>query len=391
MNEMEYIPYGLHDIDETDIEEVNKVLRGDWLTQGEMVPTFEQAVTERVGAKYAVAMNSATSALHLACLALEVGPGDTVWTSANSFVASANCALYCGASVDFVDIDEKTYNISIDALERKLSEAKRIDKLPKVVIPVHFSGLSCNMNEISRLSDQYGFRVIEDASHAIGSKYKKEPVGSCKWSDITIFSFHPVKIITSGEGGMALTNSKELSNRMQLLRTSGITKDPIFFEKEGHPAPWYYEQLMLGYNYRMNDIQAALGTSQMRRLDTFLDKRNILAKNYNMLLSENVFQLPVLDDNSFSSFHLYVILLSKDISEEDHLDIFSKLRKDNIGVNLHYMPIYLQPFYRRQGFKKGHCPNSESYAKRAISLPIFPGLSSNDQDRVVSSLKKAAR
>lgn len=389
MNEIEYIPYGLHDIDETDIEEVNKVLRGDWLTQGEMVPTFEQAITKRAGAKYAVAMNSATSALHLACLALEVGPGDIVWTSANSFVASANCAIYCGASVDFVDINEKTYNISIDALEKKLSEAKCIDKLPKVLIPVHFSGLSCDMNEISRLSEKYGFRVIEDASHAIGSKYKNEPVGSCKWSDITIFSFHPVKIITSGEGGMALTNSNELSNRMQLLRTSGITKDPIFFEKKEHPAPWYYEQLMLGYNYRMNDIQAALGASQMRRLDNFLDKRNILAKNYNMLLSDNSLQLPVFDDDYFSSFHLYVILLPKDISEEDHLDIFSKLRKDNIGVNLHYMPIYLQPFYRRQGFRKGHCPNSESYARRAISLPIFPGLSSDDQDRVVSSLEKA--
>ena len=232
MNEIEYIPYGLHDIDETDIEEVNKVLRGDWLTQGEMVPTFEQAITERAGAKYAVAMNSATSALHLACLALEVGPGDIVWTSANSFVASANCALYCGASVDFIDINQKTYNISISALEKKLSEAKLVDKLPKVLIPVHLTGLSCDMSEISRLSEQYGFRVIEDASHAIGSKYKNEPVGSCKWSDITIFSFHPVKIITSGEGGMALTNSNELSNRMQLLRTSGITKDPIFFEKE---------------------------------------------------------------------------------------------------------------------------------------------------------------
>ena len=388
MSEIKYIPYGRHDIDDNDIDEVINVLKGDWLTQGDKVPLFERGVLDKVGASYAVEMNSATSALHLACLALDVGPSDYVWTSPNSFVASANCALYCGASIDFIDIDNFTHNISISALERKLFESKKNNTLPKVIIPVHFAGLSCEMDRIKELSIEFGFKIIEDASHAIGAKYKNEYVGSCKWSDIAIFSFHPVKIITSGEGGMAITNNEELSIRMQLLRTSGITKEINHFETKEIIPPWYYEQIMLGFNYRMNDIQAALGLSQLKKLNLFIQKRNQIAQRYNDYFSGFDLQLPLGNRDYLSSFHLYVILLNKDTSPEKHRELFTSIQLEKIGVNLHYMPIYLQPFYRKLGFKKGLCPVSENYSRRAISLPIFPGLSLNEQERVTSVITR---
>lgn len=381
------IPYGRQDITNEDIEEVIKVLRSDFLTQGPVVPKFEKSVSEYCGVRYAYAVNSATSALHLACMALEVGEGDIVWTAANTFAASSNCALYCNASVDFIDIDPISYNISISDLKNKLQLAKQEDVLPKVLIPVHMTGQSCEMSEIFELSRKYGFKIIEDASHAIGGKYLNDPIGCCKYSDITVFSFHPVKIITTGEGGMVVTNNKNLAKKINYLRSHGITRDTNLMSKDD--GPWYYEQIDLGYNYRMTEIQAALGLSQMSRLDEYIKIRHKIADFYNKSLSGLPLQIPRQSKDSFSSFHLYVIRLNLSMAKNTHKDIFESLRKDNILVNLHYIPVYLHPYYKNNlGFKSGHCPEAEKYYSEAISIPMFPTLPNNDQLIVVNALKK---
>ena len=381
------IPYGRQDIDSEDIQAVINVLKSDFLTQGPVINSFEAAVSSYVGAQYAVACNSATSALHLACLALGVGHGDSVWTSAITFVASANCALYCGAKVDFVDIDLATYNMSMEALTEKLIIAKRSGALPKVVIPVHMAGQSCDMEVINALSQEYGFKVIEDASHAIGGRYRDDLIGSCKFSDITVFSFHPVKIITTGEGGMAITNSKMLADKMNLFRSHGITRDSAQMQGKSD-GPWYYEQIELGFNYRMTDIQAALGLSQSKKIERYVHRRNEIAERYSSVLKELPITLPTILKNNYSAFHLFTVLLSADTAKSKHLEVFSQLREGNIGINLHYIPVYLQPFYQKKGFKKGYCQNAEDYYSRAISLPIFPTLGIEQQDLVVSKLSE---
>ena len=379
----EFIPYGKQDISESDINAVVNVLRSDWLTQGRTVPTFENAVAEKCKAQYAVAVNSATSALHIACLALGVGSDDTVWTSPNTFVASANCARYCGASVDFVDIDPNTWCLSPEKLKQKLESHKSAGKqLPKVVIPVHLSGQSCEMQAIYDLGQQYGFKIIEDASHAIGGTYQNAPVGNCKYSDITVFSFHPVKIITSGEGGMALTNDKDLADRLALLRSHGITRNPKYLTHKSD-APWYYEQLELGFNYRMTDIQAALGLSQLERLDEFVTQRNELAQKYEEAFAEVTVQRQVVPENIYSARHLYVIR----VHQHQHLNLFKTLRNEGIGVNLHYMPVHLQPYYRKLGFQEGDFPEAEKYGKEAITLPLYPKLADENQKKVITILK----
>lgn len=382
------IPYGRQDISEADIQAVVDVLRSDFLTQGPAVPAFESAVADYCKAKHAVAVNSATSALHIACLALGVGKGDIVWTSPITFVASANCALYCGATVDFVDIDPRTYNLSVERLAEKLALAEKIGELPKVVIPVHLCGQSCDMVGIHALSQLYGFKIIEDASHAIGGKYKDEPIGNCRYSDITVFSFHPVKIITTGEGGMAMTNDSQLAKQIQLLRSHGITRniDDMTHAVDG---PWYYQQIELGYNYRMTDIQAALGLSQMQRLDAFVDRRHEIAKRYNELLAELPLVKPWQHPESHSALHLYVIRLKLSEIAKTHREVFEALRANGIGVNLHYIPVYLQPYYEQMGFKQGHCPEAEAYYAEAFSLPMYPGLTSQQQDQVTMALKVA--
>lgn len=384
---MSFVPYGRQDINQKDIDTVVEVLKSDYLTQGPKVPAFEKAITDFTGAKYAYAMNSATSALHIACLALEVGTRDEVWTSAISFVASSNCALYCGAKVDFVDIDPDTYNMSITALTEKLQEAKKHNTLPKVVIPVHLTGQSCDMEQIHKLSKEYGFKVIEDASHAIGAKYQNKPVGDCHYSDISIFSFHPVKIVTSAEGGVATTNDDKLAIKLDLLRSHGITRDHKLMQNESH-GPWYYEQIDLGYNYRMTELQAALGESQMSRLEDFVAKRNELAKAYDAKLKELPLKLPVVASDCYSSWHLYIIRLKLDEIKKSHLQVFEELRENNIGVNLHYIPIYLQPYYQKLGFKSGLCPEAESYYAQAISIPLFSAMSDSQQDSVITTLKQ---
>jgi UDP-4-amino-4,6-dideoxy-N-acetyl-beta-L-altrosamine transaminase len=381
------IPYGRQDIDSEDIQAVINVLKSDFLTQGPVVNSFEAAISSYVGAQYAVACNSATSALHLACLALGVGHGDRVWTSAITFVASSNCALYCGAEVDFVDIDLTTYNMSIEALTEKLIIAKSSGALPKVVIPVHMAGQSCDMEAIDVLSQEYGFKVIEDASHAIGGRYREDLIGSCKFSDITVFSFHPVKIITTGEGGMAVTNNSILAEKMSLLRSHGITRDPIQMESKPH-GPWYYEQIDLGFNYRMTDIQAALGLSQSKKIEHYVRCRNEIAERYKSVLRNLSVTLPTVVENNYSAFHLFVILLSMGTSKSKHLEVFSQLREGGIGVNIHYIPVYLQPYYQKRGFKKGYCPNAEDYYSRAISLPVFPALAIEQQDLIGSKLSE---
>lgn len=381
------IPYGRQDISQDDIDAVVEVLRSDFLTQGPKVPKFEQQVASYTGASYAVAVNSATSALHIACMALDVGPGDVVWTSPNTFVASANCARYCGAEVDFVDINPNTWNLCPQKLADKLAEAEKQNRLPKAVIPVHLCGQSCDMAAIHALSQQYGFRIIEDASHAIGGRYRDEPVGNCRYSDITVFSFHPVKIITTAEGGMALTNNAELAERMARLRSHGITRDSA--QMVNKPAgPWYYEQLELGYNYRMTDLQAALGISQMQRLDEFVTKRKELAKRYDKLLADLPVHTPTVSADTYSSWHLYPIRLKLDRIKRSHREVFESLREAAIGVNLHYMPVHLQPYYRALGFEPGMFPEAEAYGRDAISLPMFPMLTKEQQDQVVHLLRK---
>lgn len=382
------IPYGRQTISEADIQAVADVLRSDFLTQGPAVPGFEHSVAAYCGAQYALAVNSATSALHIACLALGVGKGDSVWTSPITFVASANCALYCGAGVDFVDIDPHTYNMSVACLGDKLAQAEKNGCLPKVVIPVHLCGQSCDMEAIHRLSKQYGFKIIEDASHAIGGKYHGEPVGNCRYSDITVFSFHPVKIITTGEGGMALTNDAGLANSMQLLRSHGITReiDQMTHEPDG---PWYYQQIDLGFNYRMTDLQAALGLSQMQRLDEFVAMRHALAKRYDDMFGDLPVMIPFQYSDCYSALHLYIIRLKNEQTGKTHRDVFEALRAAGIGVNLHYIPVYLQPYYQKLGFKPGHCPEAERYYAEAISLPLFPALTAAEQDQVVNALRRA--
>ena len=385
---MSSIPYGRKDINQTDIDAVIAVLQSDFLTQGPAVPAFEKAVSDYCGVQYAVAVNSATSALHIACLVLGVGKGDIVWTTPITFVASANCALYCGATVDFVDIDSLTYNISVESLAEKLADAKKADKLPKVLIPVHLCGQSCDMKGLYALSQQYGFKIIEDASHAIGGKYKGESIGNCRYSDITIFSFHPVKIITTAEGGMAMTNSAHLAKRMQLLRSHGITRDSNDMT-HAPDGPWYYQQIDLGFNYRMTDLQAALGLSQMRRLDEFVKKRHAIAKRYNLLLADLPVKTPWQHEDSYSGLHLYVIRLKISEISKTHRQVFESLRTRGIGVNLHYIPIYHQPYYEELGFKVGNFPESEQYYVEAISLPMYPGLTEVQQDQVVAAIREA--
>lgn len=379
------IPYGRQDISEEDIQAVVAVLRSDYLTQGPAIDRFEKAVAEACGARYAVAVNSATAALHIACLASGLKPGDSLWTSPITFVASANCGRYCGADVDFVDIDPRTYNMDPASLEAKL--ARSAGKVPKVLIPVHLAGQSCRMQEIRALAERHGIAVIEDASHAIGGSYQGQPVGSGAFSDMTVFSFHPVKIVTTGEGGMVLTNRKDLHERLVLLRSHGITRDPKAMEGPSHGG-WYYQQLELGFNYRITDIQAALGASQVTRLKRFVDRRNELAERYDRLLAGLPLITPYRIPEARSAFHLYIIRLRSGELRKSHADVFQALREAGIGVNLHYIPVHTQPYYRKLGFKEGDFPESEKYYRDAISLPLYYGLSDHDQDTVVRELKR---
>lgn len=381
------IPYGRQDISQEDINAVIDVLKSDYLTQGPVVPAFEKAVSDYCEAKHAFAVNSATSALHIACLALGVSKGDLVWTSPITFVASANCALYCGADVDFVDIDPATYNMSVEVLEDKLIKADKLGRLPKVIIPVHLAGQSCEMDKISSLSKKYGFKIVEDASHAIGGKYKNKAIGGCQFSDITIFSFHPVKIITTGEGGMCLTNDSELAISINRYRSHGIVRHPS--EMTHIPdGPWYYQQIELGYNYRMTDIQAALGLSQMNRLDGFVSVRHSIAKRYNELLNEDWIELPWQHPDTYSGLHLYIIRVKKNTKGITHVQLFEKLRSAGILVNLHYIPVYRHPYYEAKGFEKQEFPNAESYYSEAISIPMFATLTESDQLFVADAIKK---
>ena len=381
------IPYGRQDITEADIKSVVDVLRSDFLTQGPQVPKFEKSITDHCKVGYGLAVNSATSALHIACLALDLGLGDWLWTSPVTFVASANCGLYCGARVDFVDIDPQTYNMCPQKLEYKLIQAQKNGTLPKVVIPVHLCGQPCDMRAIHALSIRFGFRIIEDASHAIGGQYLGEPIGNCKYSDITVFSFHPVKIITTCEGGMAVTNDEHLAHRMELFRSHGITRDA---SKMTHQVdgPWYYQQIALGYNYRMTDVQAALGISQMSRLVEYVDKRHQLARKYDQYLSDLPVTTPWQMPETYSGLHLYVIRLHTELKDQNHLQIFNSLRTKGIGVNLHYIPVHLQPFFAAMGFKKGDFPEAERYYAQAISLPMYSDLSGANQQLVVKAIRE---
>lgn len=384
---MHRIPYGRQDITDGDINAVIDVLKSDYLTQGPCVPLFEKALCDLSGAAFALAVNSATSALHIACLALGVGPGDVVWTSPNTFVASANCALYCGASVDFVDLDSRTYNMCVDVLEAKLVSAEKAGTLPKVVIPVHFAGQSCDMERIHRLGVRYGFSIIEDASHAIGGRYQGVPVGSCHYSDVTVFSFHPVKIVTTAEGGASLTNNPELAARMQRLRTHGITPDKSLFVSQPDDEIWNYQQIDLGFNYRMTELQAALGLSQVTRLTDFVEMRHQLAERYNGDLCGVPITLPYQADGTYSSYHLYPILVSEDNGCPSQRDVFAKLHAENIMANLHYIPVYLQPYYANLGFVRGYCPNAEHYYRRVVSIPMYPSIPEDSVTRIISTLK----
>ena len=382
------IPYGRQDISQADVDAVVEVLRSDFLTQGPAVPAFEAAVSAKVGARHAVAMNSATSALHAACLALGVGPGDLVWTSPITFVASANCARHCGADVDFVDIDPRSYNLSVAVLAAKLERAAAAGRLPKVVIPVHLCGQSCEMEAIHALGQRYGFRIVEDASHAIGGRYRGAWVGDGRYSDITVFSFHPVKIVTTAEGGMALTQDDELARRLQRLRSHGITREAA--EMSHAPdGPWYYEQLELGWNYRLTDLQAALGTSQLARLDAYVARRAALARAYDAALAGLPLTTPWQHPDTASAWHLYVVRLHTAAVARSHREVFEAMRAQGIGVNLHYIPVHLQPYYRALGFAPGQFPEAERYYAEAISLPMYPTLTDAQQAEVVAALQRA--
>lgn len=385
---MKPIPYGRQHISEDDILAVTEVLKSAWLTQGPMIEEFERAVADYCGAKFAVAVTSATAALHIACLAAELGPEDSLWTSPNTFVASANCGLYVGAHVDFVDIDPKTYNLSVDRLEEKLKKSSKPGKLPKAVIPVHFSGQSCQMERIAELAKEYGFRVIEDASHALGGSYKGYKVGSSTYSDMTVFSFHPVKIITTGEGGMITTNDEDLYQKLVRLRTHGITREQGLMTKETE-GPWYYEQIELGFNYRMTDIQAALGLSQLARLDKFVERRNMLARRYDEGLRDLPLILPWQYPDVYSAFHLYVVQLKPDEISKSRREVFEELRSAGINVNVHYIPVHTQPYYQRLGFRRGDFPEAEKYYAAALTLPLYYGLTEEDQDYILRKIKEA--
>jgi len=382
------IPYGHQDVNQSDLDAVLTVLRSDFLTQGDVVPRFERAVAERVNVKNAVAASSATAALHLACVALNLGPGDRLWTVPNTFVASANCARYCGADVDFVDIDAQTWNMDVEALEMKLVRAAKEHCLPKIVVPVHFAGQPTDQAKIWELSRKYGFKVLEDASHSIGASRKSEPVGSCRWSDITVFSFHPVKIITSGEGGMALTNDDSLAKQMRLLRGHGITRDPACFERPGDGGAWKYEQQLLGYNYRMSDIHAALGANQLRRLDGYIERRNAIAQRYDEAFRNLPLQLPKVSDESRSAFHIYVVRVDLAAVSKTRKEIFDDLRAKQIGVNVHYTPVHLQPYYRTLGFREGQFPQAEAHGASAITVPLYPTMTERQQDLVISAMRE---
>ena len=381
------IPYGRQDISAEDIQAVVDVLRSDFLTQGPQVPAFEAEVARVCEARHAIAANSATSALHVACLALDVGPGDLVWTSPITFVASANCARYCGADVDFVDIDPRTYNMSVERLAEKLETASRAGRLPKAVIPVHFAGQPCDMAAMRELAGRYGFKIIEDASHAIGGQYRGEPIGNGKYGDITILSFHPVKVVTTAEGGIALTNDDELARKMALLRSHGITRDPAQM-RGASEGGWYYQQVALGFNYRMTDLQAALGRSQLTRLQSFVAERHRLAERYDAAFAGMPVTTPYRHDEGHSAFHLYVIRLQAGATRSRR-EVFDALRAAGIGVNVHYIPVHLQPYYRDLGFRPGDFPESEAYYESAITLPLFPALQPADQDRIVDAVRGA--
>ena len=382
------IPYGRQEITQADIDAVVATLQSDYLTQGPRVPDFERAVAEHVGATHALAVNSATSALHIACLALGLGPGDWLWTSPITFVASANCALYCGAKVDFVDIDPRTYNLCPQALARKLDQAERDGCLPKVVVPVHLCGQSCDMAAIHALAQRYRFKVIEDASHAIGGKYRGDFIGGSQYSDITVFSFHPVKIITTAEGGMALTNDAALADRMALFRSHGITREPA---QMTHPpeGPWYYQQVELGFNYRLTELQATLGLSQMNRLDAYVARRHQIAQRYDALLGPLAVITPWQHPDSYSGLHLYVVRIDTGATGRTRGQVFATLRERGIGVNVHYIPVHSQPYYERMGFRPGDFPQAERYYDGAISLPMYATLTDGQQDEVVLALKDA--
>jgi UDP-4-amino-4,6-dideoxy-N-acetyl-beta-L-altrosamine transaminase len=383
------IPYGRQSVSEQDIQAVVDVLRSDFLTQGPVVPAFETRVANYCHVRHAVAVNSATSALHIACLALDLGPGDWLWTSPNTFVASANCALYCGAQVDFVDINPLTYNLCPIELERKLHAAEKLGKLPKIVVPVHFAGQSCDMVAIHALSLKYGFKIIEDASHAIGASYRQAPVGNGSFSDITVFSFHPVKIITSAEGGMAVTNDARLATRMKKLRSHGITSDPFELEARPEAEIWNYQQKELGLNYRLTELQAALGLSQMDRLDAFVARRRLLAQRYDDKLQGLGLVTPQQSTEGFSAYHLYPVCVDTCATGVKQKDLYKHLIAQGILVNVHYIPVYLQPFYQRLGFVRGYCPIAENYYQHCLSIPMYSALSILQQNSVVSKLKRS--
>ena len=379
------IPYGHQEITQADIDAVVEVLNSEFLTQGPLVPRFEQAVARYTGARFGVAVNSGTSALHIACLALGLGKGDLLWTTPITFVASANCGRYCGAEIDFVDIDPDTWNMSVSALREKLIHAKKNNQLPKIIVPVHLAGQPTDQEQIWELAQEFGFRVLEDASHAIGASRHGERVGSCRWSDITVFSFHPVKVITTGEGGMSLTNDEELAWRMGILRSHGITRESERMTQVPE-GPWYYEQLELGHNYRITDIQAALGISQMSRIDDFIESRNVLAQVYNQQLSNLPLKLPFIRSENRSAFHLYIVRLITEKNRYARKKIFESLREEGIGVNLHYIPVYRHPYYEKIGFNPADFPEAENYYAEAISLPLFPNLTNEQQNHVIESL-----
>jgi len=381
------IPYGRQEITQADIDAVIEVLHSDFLTQGPKVPLFEQAIVDKIGAKHALAVNSATSALHIACMALGLGQGDWLWTSPVTFVASANCGVYCGAQVDFVDIDSRTYNLCPKSLEAKLISAEREGRLPKILVAVHLCGQPCDMQAIHALSERYGFKIIEDASHAIGGMYQGEFIGNGRYSDITVFSFHPVKIITTAEGGMALTNDDQLAEKMELYRSHGITRDQSLMTQVAD-GPWYYQQVELGYNYRMTELQAALGVSQMQRLEEFISARHKLARRYDEKLKELPITLPFQLENTYSGLHLYVIRLQLDAITKSHKQVFEELREKGIGVNLHYIPVHTQPYYKAMGFDWGDFPEAEKYYREAISIPMFHGMTIELQDEVIRVLKE---
>ncbi|MHB9840576.1 UDP-4-amino-4,6-dideoxy-N-acetyl-beta-L-altrosamine transaminase [Paraburkholderia terrae] len=382
-----FIPYGRQSIDDADIAAVEAVLRSDWLTQGPAIAAFEEELARRASARHAVAVCNATAALHIACVAAGLGPGDRLWTVPNTFVASANCGRYCGADVDFVDIDPLTWCMDAAALEVKLEAARRAGTLPKVVIPVAFAGGSCDMKRVRRLSDEYGFTVIEDASHAVGASYAGRPVGCGDYAHMTVFSFHPVKIVTTGEGGAVLTNDPALCDRLRRLRSHGITRDPAQMDEPDEGA-WSYEMQELGFNYRITDIQAVLGLSQLKRLDGFLARRRELVQRYDRLLKNLPLQLPQLDALDESAWHLYVVRVKDNSAHADRRAVFDALRTADIGVNVHYIPVHLQPYYRRLGFKPGDFPQAEQYYREALSLPLYAALTDAQQDRVVAQIER---